>query len=580
VRRTLLSATLLVSCASSDVRPATEEPKPLVNEGPAEARRRFDEIVQTIDRDALELAPGGDSLSKQVFELLQHDPAVVREVEADARDACRRAETKRHNNLDAPPEEQVIRFLHALEPRNSATFAHGFAIKSGAVVHEPDSGIGSNPWMRAVGKSDVDFETLVGDRPLRMFERPRAEVLFADLTPHVRENTYGLEDMDLAMALGEACASDSAAEAELTRRADRDRSDARLLVALGWSATAPAVDMLERRLTDLPPRDRYEMPWQMYPLKAATLALRHAAPERLDRLLDSLPVERSDQVAVSLGKTELVMRRLAALDATHDVAGRRDAIARLCRVDYFDAQVPSGDDAKRLFHALLEGVDSGDAGLRKAALNATETFLYALNRYPVGGSWESNGEGESETGESFGSYAGPAGMLRIVVEDLDAKHIEFHDDELSAELRHVATIPGPSPRGNPSKESVHVRVSAAWTKDGLRLSIKNEGAQPFAVDPVGMRYGRAEVVNVTRTKKGEPSVTTKRLRLDIGFVRAFASVPADQLITLAPGGVHECNLRVREDLRGMEHVDVEIGDIPVLGESSVPVLRLGWTTVL
>jgi hypothetical protein len=574
-----LWALLLVSCAATQRRPVTVEER-------AEARRRFDEIVRTIDRDALQLAPVGDSLSKQIYELLRCDPAVVRDAEADALRASLATETKRRNQLDAPPEEQVIRFLHELEPRNSQfTGDHGFAIKSGAVVHEPDAGMGFNPWIRAVGKLDVDFESLVGDHALRTYEPARADALFAALTRLDRRRMLGLEDMDLAMALGEACATDPAADAELVRRADRDRNDPRLLVALGWSGTIPDIEMLERRVNDLPPRDRHEVPWGMYPLKAATFALRHAAPEELNRILNSLPAERSDQIAGTLGKTELVMRRLAALDAARDVAGRRDAIARLCRIDYLDAQVPSGGDAVRLLHAYLEGVDSGDPSLRGRCLRAVETTFFGGYTGGGGGSYPLHDGGVDHSGlRQLGSYCGPEPLLRMIVEDLDARRIEFFEAGKEPEGPRVAFLKDydrPA-RGSGVKlvdcEELPMRLAADWVERGLRLRLTNDHTERVAVDVVGMRYGGIETVTETITRRDEPTLVRHPITLRLGWL-GYAAVHDSSLVVLQPGATYEWVLPVREEFRGRGEIDVESWGLDVLGNSAVPVVRFGMTVV-
>ena len=582
----VLGTLLLVSCASLEPRPVTAEPRPVTYADRAEVRRRFDEIVTTIDRNALELTPSGDSLTKQVYELLGHDSAVVLAVESDAWNASRVAGVRRRNTLDAPPEEQVIRFLHDLPQRNSRWIGpHGFALVSGAIVHEPDAGMGFNPWTRAVGDLDVNFETLVGDRPLRTIRRPAAQELFAALDVPDRVVLWGLADLDLAMALGEACAVDPEAADELLRRADRDRDDERLLVALGWCGTTTAVEFLEQRLVDLPPRDR-EMPWEMYRLKAATLAMRRASPDRLRRLVETLPVERSDAIVLALGGTELVMRRLAALDAAHNVAGRHDAIARLCRVDYEDAQMPSGNDAARLFRAYLEGVDSGDKRLREACLRAVETTLFG--GYSGGGGGDSYGSNEGSIKQTDlrqrGSYCGPEALLRMIVEDLDAGRIVFfeHEDEPDGPRVPFLKEHWWPARGSaqpiPGRDTLPIHVTAEWVEGGLRLRLKNEHSDRVAVDVVGMRYGGVETVTETITYRGGPTLVRHPITLRLGWL-GYAVVRESSLRVLEPGASYEWALPVRAEFRGRDEIDVANWGMDVLGSSTVPVVRFGMTVV-
>lgn len=576
----VLWALLLVSCASVERRPVGDDER-------TEVRRRFDEIVRTIDRDALDRMPTGDSLSKQVYDLLQYDAAVVQAVEADAWNDSRRASVQSRNRLDAPPEEQVIRFLHELPPRNSRWFGeHGFAIKSGAVFHEPDPGDGFNPWMRAVGVLDVDFETLVGHHPLRSYSMPRAQALFTTLALNDRAGSIGLQEMDLAMALGESCAADAESAADLLRRANRDTTDERLLLALGWCGTPASVEVLKRRVAELPGRDRRTTPWQSYPLKAATFALRHTSSDSLDRLLETLPAERSDPIVATMGGADLVMRRLAALDTAHDAASRHRAIARLCRVDYLDAQVPSGDNAARLFRAYLEGVDSGDAGLRKACLTAVETTLFG--GYSGGGGGDSYRSREGSIDQTdlhqLGSYCGPERLLRMIVEDLDARRMEFIAIRTEPDGPRVAFLKEPYWPARavgvpiPGREMLPIRLAAAWVEGGLRLRLTNEHSDRVAVDVVGMRYGGIETVTETITGRDRTTQVRHPITLRLGWLNC-AAVRDSSLVVLEPGASYEWVLPVRAEFRGRDEIDVASWGLDVLGTSTVPVVRFGITVV-
>ena len=573
-RATVLLAFLLAATASAQ------------DDDVARARAEFDDIVRVVSFLRFDRDPDGDSLTRRIQKLLGHGPGVVREVEAAA---WKQSKTAPYwKGVNAPPTEQLIRFLHALPIRRGefGLGGGGFDLVAGAVVFPPDSGLHMLPDY-SVEPLDVPFDDLVGRTPVRSLTEPAAAALLAGFDANGLKDRSRSEMVDFGMALGEACTSDESS-GELRRRFESRPDDIALLVALGWTKRADAVRLLTDRIDVLATRRNIEGPWRMVPIKAATCALRHASMDAYDKLLLDLPVEKADRVVATLGPVALVKRRLGAVERAADRQAWRSAMLRLCDFTWTDCEVPEGGDALRLFRALLAGVDSGDAEVRTASLRTVDTFLYGGYHTRGGGSHSWSGPDSSSSDDDLfqrGSYCGSETLVRMLVDDLTRGRVRFVDgrSELPYERTPPVMRPAEAARSDHpdfgAQGKVPAHLSARWVDGGLRLSIRNVDEHPFAIDVVGLRYGGLETTTQEIRFPDGRRVTRKPISLRLGWLQ-HAVVPDTELRVVSPGDVYECVLPVSEEFRGTKDIDVAIADdVCVEGTSTVPVLLFSDTMV-
>jgi hypothetical protein len=483
------------------------------------------------------------SPARVLRDFLSHEPAVVLRVEEEAWDAwhdpTRIAFTRAHGLRI----EDTIRALHDLPAR--------FARRN--VPPGEQTGPAARPMRGPLAE-------LLRGHPLRQPPDLRAQTLLADAAAL---NAVGGE------ALGEACARDDDAFAELCRRAAAAPDDDVLLTALGWSARAAAADLLAARVARIAGDPTLDAP-PTPSVRAAVAALAHADLARLDALLDGLPTERAELLASFVADDVIVLRRLRVVDrAGADPAARRAALVDLVRPVAVRVRAPGGAGALRLVRALLDACHAGDVALRDASVRfATKVFL----------GWDrQDGSSGERIDVRFSSYRDPYWFLRDVADDLAAGRIEFarnepglfeHGPPTPWNVRTTVTDANPAPSGD-----APIAISGERTKDGsLLIRLRNSGASPIAIDPAGLRYGWArrsanEVRSPVKPAQTETVLTLTLHGLGGTVVRTSA------LVTLAPGAMYEFEMALRGDLRPTEHVDIELDDdAPIVGDEATPVV--------
>jgi hypothetical protein len=560
------------------------------DEDAARARSEFDDLLRMVtDHRRI---PRGASLTARVGTFLAHDAAIVRGVLRDAWTSVQRDEPRARGMR--PPVEALVSFLlgRRIETRASEwPDAGGIEETAGVVAIREYLRSGSR--YPSAPERRTEFDAVFRGSEVRSRPKPDAAALLSAVHTGRTASATDAWRIDVGMALGEACAHDEQAFATLRSRAAAAPAEPVLVLAMGWSARPEAVPFLTLRLTEAAAlRDERNGTVQLDALRAAATALHHANEDRFWRLVGTLAPGRSDRVVEQLGPAALVHWRLGLLDAATDAASRRAALFRLCSFDLGRAEVapPPGQDAVRFFRALLAAADSDDGALRAAALACSAAYLYPFGRYPVRASVGDSETSRSWTGEAVGGSADDDDVLRMLVADLDAGRMSFRESEsglFEQAPQRVDTVgsaqsdlPTDDPPGGDHLAPVH--LSAKGTESGLRLSLRNAGNTPIAVDPVGLRYAHAESVTVTTVLRSGSATSIRLVRLDLQVVGLRASVPLSELVVLRPGESTAVDVPLRPVLRGSEQVEVRSrGFMIVTGDGRTPVLgEWGRTRVL
>jgi hypothetical protein len=277
------------------------------------------------------------------------------------------------------------------------------------------------------------------------------------------------------------------------------------------------------------------------------------------------------------------------VDAAADPAARKAALLRLCAAFRALGKIPGGDDAPRLFRLLLACVEGDDEELRKSTTDATDALFGGGAGHSEGQTYEGPTGTLSEDSSHLGLLTPEAATLRRALADIEGGRLRFLDEPREWAVREKALgkrarartdVPHADPLGFDA-EANPLRLSGAWTKDGLRLHIANEGGSSVSVDPVALCYGRAERTVVTSTPTGGVPKSETRFRIDLGHFWGNASVPRANLVLVAPKSAIDVDIPVREEFRGEPHVDVQFDpyELDVAGPALAPVIRFQWTPV-
>ena len=580
---TRLAALLLVALAASIGRAD--------DDGFVKARADFDAIVDAVATNARyeRRMPKGPSLTRIVSDLVSHDAAVVRRVEATAWDAAR-------SGGGSYVIESVIRFLHGMDARRDPGTREygersGLDVVGGAVVLRQNRGSShSGPLMQAF---NAPFDEFVGDAPLRTPPSPNAtdllSVAVVESRNIVEPSWSDSARIDLGMALGEVCAKDDAGFAKLLARAKTEPLTPHLLLALGWSTRREAVEFLSHAVADLA-STTWNSGYSLSPLAAALFALDHADSVAYDRVIAGLSEEQSCRALGEPSALELMRRRLAAVDAAKD-AGGREAILAFFATSRSMAQMPGGDDAARALRVLLDGLASSEEAVRGSAATAANALLCGELGEPIEESYFPLSGRRTCKGANLGMLGDAETTVRRCLADVEAGRLAFHDDLLPEHQRATRTRAADSLGGSartdvkyddPLREDPPqpIRVAATWTATGLHLRLTNEGETFVAVDPVGLQFGRIVRFTIDTTKRGAIRTET-RLRLLLGFVRGYPAVRGKEMVSLAPHLTYETDIAVRAEFRGEKNVDLAIDryGVFIADARASPVVAFDWTPV-
>ena len=520
---------------------------------------------------------GGPSLTALFRSFLSREPALVRRIEEEAWCAAGRPGATAFR--DALRIEDSIRFVHGLPPRDGALSDRFLSLGGGAVVYRVTCSRYANNYM---DRLSAPLDEWVGDSPPRSPPAPDAASLLLLLGPVAPARSDGRaegETMDLAPALGELCATDDAAFAEVLRRAAAAPDDAALLVALGWSRRPAAAEFLAAQVRRLAPA----VPWG--PLPIAVWALGQADAAAIDKVIAALSDDEADRVLSWLDPDRFARRRLAAVEAAAGPVARTAALRRFCAAGHHFGLLPAGRDSAGFVRVLLSCIDSGDGPLREAALHVGDELLLGPPPDVFNAEWL-----------PAGAFAGTETLLRTLLTDLTEGRIEVRDEEPGLfEPRPELFAPRPGVHGGPPESArtdarregpLPLHLSGRWSGEGLVLLFRNDGDRPLAIDTVGLVYGTANVHRPREFREGTMSLgAATGLSLHFGALLSYPlrrlAVPARCLTILAPGAVRECVVPMRPDLRGVKQVYVDSchGVPAVIGDSDAPLVRFGGTAL-
>ncbi len=477
--------------------------------------------------------------------------------------------------------EEVIRFLYGTgDPAEPP-----LRMVDGAVVVFPpkrgDYDFGSFDRQSATAPRPPSFDELVKGGKLRAAPKPLGAKLLAALQ-RSEVAGWGWEAREaLARATGETCTG--AAAAKLVELAAQQPTDATLATALAWSAAPEAEAELRRRVASLAARVADGKDAAKPLLASAVAGLHHVKPQALRDELDRLP-DDARAAAVGAGGTDLVLGYVL------DRAEQAGESGRSASLDLVRAVVADGNgevpaDAGARLVAFLQRA-ALDAALRDEALRTAETLLYGYNRYPIRSSSEMNGIATTDAGERVGPYPGIGVVLDRIAGDLAAGAAVFQRrasnlwDEPAARLAGEwvdarSDVPSPHPGEYfYTAAAAPVGLAGEFGPEGLKLTLTNRGAAPFALNATSLGWGCGEVVTTTIRPQGGKATSFTSLGLKLGFVRAPIAVPAERLVVLAPGGSHTWTVALRNEDRAVDHVSVEVlGLVDVVGKPAAPLLR-------
>ena len=483
------------------------------------------------------------SLTRRVHDFLALDPSVVRKTEAEA------WELSGHSIA----MENRLRFLHGMDLKltTSSFGRNGLVVAGGAVVRRRNSG-----WGPGGGVMSVDprsYDELFGKSPSLKVRLPRA----VDLLVFLRREVEGLPATgmdDFGQALGEACSDDDEGFSRIDSAYDAvdDALVRRVFtVALGWSRRPSAVDRLSahvRRIAaELAATGRTSESSGF--VSTVTRALKHADAAAFRSIVSGCPTPVGDHLVAAVGDDAIVQCRLSALDAASSLPSRREALRRVCdmgtlrRAGTFFGAMPQGSDARRFLCALLEAADSGDASLRKDAMDAFEWVRPLSADEPE------------------------AALRRLTSDAADGRIV----------VRHTVSLWERTAR---STSDVNPRISADWTEVGLRVRVANVSDQAFALNVDALRHLTAFAGD--DTGRGDPAGRHLHLRFwayrgDGVPTMAFTE---RSLVVVRPKGEHEVVVPLAKQFRKLDHVTLTLEPQLVVGDSPAPVLTFESTRIL
>jgi hypothetical protein len=558
----------------------------------AAIRTDVDALVKMLDDRWAGRDDEGPSPSARVNRLVAAGDAKLRPVLAEAwKAATTWTAAARYKN----PIRQLARFLYSLtETGKTAAQGDDEIVEEDGVVRirqgDAVGGFGWKGWNgggfgRKTDDSSPSFAELLKGGKLRKAPRPDVKKALASLDGGKIPET---ERFAVAKAIGEGCAANKTALQDLLRRQDADPADQWLMTALAWSGSAEAERPLRLEIETLAGRVADGKEAAIPILETACRALKRLRRDALVEEIGKLAGPPREAVLAAAGLDFATSIDLAAIEKTPDGPEKHAMLSAVC------ARIARGRGDARASSATLTALTkllaanaaSSDESLRAAVLDAAETLLYALNRYPIHTGASSNSGGSTvETkidGESLGPYPDMATLLASLAADLAKGELSFADPvetsvfeltggtERADDRALVSDAKNPDPLYASDGDRAPVKIRGETVGEGLRLTLTNVGTAPVAINPLALRYGIAEFT----THEGGGVKPYKQLKLRLGFVRAGVAVPADRLVVLAPKAEFSWTALVRPEHRGADHVSVEMLDsFAVLGKTPAPPLE-------
>ncbi len=528
-----------------------------------------DRILATLQGD-VDASLRGDSPTRTFQRLLgKKKSAFVKELKA-------RWKNGDEDDPDRAGLLAVIRFVHALEHEQPAVrLEDGVVVLAELQRRNYDFGSFGQRKPKALPPS---FATLTKGGKVRKAPKPNVAALLKRTEGGLPDEWSTRERHSFLMALGEGCGKTGSASERLATLAERNPTDGGFTLALAWSGSPQAADLLEKRVRSLSKRVADGRDNARPLLRAACDGLLHIDAARLETVLAELedaPITAAlGECGADLSFPFVLARRSAAEGEARSAWSRR---LHTLIGGAMMPRSPNAAEAKGVILALREDLD--DARLARNALRAAETLLFFASRYPVTNSASMNGVSEKTTGESVGPYPGIESILRALADDLAEgravagnRHEDFYTTSLSwdEQQRPQNDTPCPLPNMGYTGKRMTVALDGVLSGAALTLTITNNGKAPIVLNPVALRNGRAQW---TRHQfDGKKTGDFQNLHLELGFLRvAFGTAP-DALVTLAPADTYSWNVPLWDEHRDADHISVEL--IGYLGVTEKPAARL------
>lgn len=516
--------------------------------------------------------------------------------------------------------ERVIRFLHGFDgPADPAPKTGkdriGFGGTLGA-VYESDGVVLARPggtgergkvmgepgWDRDDGPGTPrKFEALVKGGKWRKPGKPDARKLLQRLDDGSLARLADEEKRCFALALGEACGVDAGILPKLLQRFGDDPTDEVLGLAVAGAGAPAAVTDLRSRVGPLAVRVAEGKEAALPLLRRICRGLSRTAPEALAEEIGKLSGGAREAAFLGTGFRAAAPVLAAEYEAAADVAGKEAAFFSMVRLILrasFSREFPAPADMPRVVRIFREMAEGGsDEARRWAEEGAYGLFYMGWRDGEAHLNFSSNEVSVEATGRRLGPYPDMRTVLGRLDEDLRAGRIAFGEEgpalfgPTAVEApggerghdRAWSGVPCPIPTWAEATASSPLRLQSERTDAGLRLTLRNEGAAPVALDPVALRYACAEYLPVrVKGAPGGPKEFTY-LKLEFGPLGGWKRwrVPAKEIRVLAKGESCSWDVAVAPEHREAGHVSIEIHDeFTVEGACPAPLLRrLGWSWV-
>ena len=552
---------------------------PAIRAGEVDAPER---LLETLVRQAVE-GPEIDepSPTSLVGKLLRSDQARLRGL-------LKRHWDRRHRySWDAARAlEDVTSFLYGMTPETDREVSTrpgfgGLWEFRGVVMLRKD--YDGRRWDGPFQGEDLPlFEERFVDRKLRAPIAVSADSLWPAFLAGAPDTWGGAERASFAVALGEtARGNPEVAKKVLSTVRARPRS--RLLpVVLGAMGGGEAATILVGRFRATAP-NQYDRPPRFL---EAVRCLSRIDPDGVQRAMDGVEETRRPWVHSLVGTRHLLPGRLRALEAAAGDEARRSAFAAIDDLLRRESWGHGPErELPRHLRLLVRELDTAQGAERATLLGVAKSLLGVAESYPISGSFTPGGESFSERGEWQGPIGGVEGLLRTLVEDLDAGRLVLlerrfdwwrPDFYLRSPIRPVKAdgsrahtdVPGPEIMTDPDPR-FPVHASSEYADGKVRLTLRNVGTGAFLLSPEALRYGSLSVSRVTTRGRGKPKDSRLSMGLDLGRFRGPFGVPVDGLVEVKPGGTFSWTFPVPGEIRS---VQISLHRFPIVGETDVPVL--------
>lgn len=502
--------------------------------------------------------------------------------------------------------ERVIRHLYGTEVKEAKVEAGqisfggtvGVVYESAGLVLVREGGTGARGkvmgeagWDRDDAPRRRTFAELLKGGKFRKEPKPDFRALWKQWEGGELDRASESEKRSFVLGLGEACGSDPTQETKLLDLVEKSPADVDLLSMVAAAGSDRSRALLRSRIAPMAARVAGGREAAMPLLTIACRGVSRADPDAFREEIGKLPDEDRKAAYHGAGFRIAASFLADAWEAAADDSGRRAPVIEMVelirKASYF-RQIPAAADMPRVVRAFTAAVQSDDAELSRYVEHGAYWLFYAGTRDGTANvNISSNNVAINGTGERLGPYPDMALLLRRLDEDLQAGRLTHVEGAASLFDRPVpqalegfdrawSGFDSPQPMMAKAEKSSPVHLKGERTETGLKLTFTNAGKTPFAVNPVGFRYGTAEYIPVTVTGETGGTREFTQFVLEFGMLGGWDGwqVPASVLVTVPPGGSWSVEVPVNEAHRDADHVGISVhipfripegSDIPVLG---------------